>query len=284
MKDSASASRPEPCEEELARRVLGGDRAALEQLVGRLQGDVFGLALRMLGHREDAEDAAQEILIRIMTRLSRFDFRSRLRTWAYRIAVNAILDFRKTPWERRKRSFDELGEAILAGLSAEAPAETERSALIEEVKSACTLGMLQCLDREHRIAYVLGEIMEVPGPEAASILGIAPALFRKRLQKARAGMLAFLRSHCGLVSDAAPCQCNRQIPAAVRAGLVRIGGSQPPAPPASFEEIRARVREVEEARRALALYRAAGPAGVSPDFARRLIATLDLRLHQAGHG
>lgn len=62
-----------------------------------------------------------------------------------------------------------------------APAETERSLLIEEVKVGCTLAMLQCLDRPHRLAYVLGEILETPGPEAAEALGISLELFRKRL-------------------------------------------------------------------------------------------------------
>ena len=67
--------------EDIARQALDGDREALDSLVRALQGDVYGLALRMLWNREDAEDATQEILIRIVTRLSQFDFRSRLKTW-----------------------------------------------------------------------------------------------------------------------------------------------------------------------------------------------------------
>lgn len=268
--------------EELARQALEGDREALERLVEGLQGDVFGLALRMLGNREDAEDAAQEILIRVVTRLSQFDFRSRLKTWAYRIAVNAILDFRKTPWEKEKRSFRQLGEAIVSGISAEAPPETERSLLIEEVKTACTLGMLQCLDRPHRAAYILGEIMETPGPEGAAIFGISAELFRKRLQKAREEMLRFLRGYCGLVSDAAPCRCNRQVPAAVQAGIVPLQASRLAAGETSFEEARSKVHQVEEARRAMAVHRSSQPAGSSVDFARRLMAALEAHFRQAG--
>jgi RNA polymerase sigma factor (sigma-70 family) len=81
--------------EHLARRAVDGDRDALEELVTALQGDVYGLALRMLWNREDAEDATQEILVRAVTRLSQFDFRSRLKTWVYRIAVNYILDVKR---------------------------------------------------------------------------------------------------------------------------------------------------------------------------------------------
>jgi hypothetical protein len=56
--------------EDAARRAIDGDRDALERLVRALQGDIYRLALRMLCNREDAEDATQEILVRIVTRLS----------------------------------------------------------------------------------------------------------------------------------------------------------------------------------------------------------------------
>ena len=82
--------------EEEAHRAIVGDREGLETLVRALQGDIYGLALRMLCNREDAEDATQEILVRIVTRLSQFDFRSRLKTWAFRVAVNYILDAKKS--------------------------------------------------------------------------------------------------------------------------------------------------------------------------------------------
>ena len=86
--------------EELARQALEGDRDALDSLVRALQGDIYGLALQMLWNREDAEDATQEILVRVVTRLSQFGFRSRLKTWVYRLAVNYILDVKKSPIEQ----------------------------------------------------------------------------------------------------------------------------------------------------------------------------------------
>lgn len=71
--------------EDVARIALEGDREALERLVRALEGDVYGLALRMLWNPEDAEDATQEILVRVVTRLSQLDFRSRLlKTWVHR--------------------------------------------------------------------------------------------------------------------------------------------------------------------------------------------------------
>jgi RNA polymerase sigma factor (sigma-70 family) len=261
--------------EDVARQAIDGDRNALDRLVQELQGDIYGLALRMLWNREDAEDATQEILVRVVTRLSQFDFRSRLKTWVYRAAVNYILDVKKSAVERLQLTFDDFAGDLAEGLSADGPMDAERSLLVEEVKIGCTLGMLQCLDRPHRLAYVLGEILDLPGPEAAEALEITPDVFRKRLQHARAAILSFTRSHCGLVSDTAACACNRRVPAALHAGRVRTGSFDFAASGSSFQEARSVVRQVEEARRTLEMYRTNRPRASSVDFAARLARTLD---------
>ena len=262
--------------EAAANAAIAGDKDALNLLVTALQGDLYGLSLRMLCNREDAEDATQEILIRIVTHLSQFDFRSKLKTWAYRIAVNYILDVKKSAVERMRLSFDQFAEDITSGLSADAPPESETSLLIEEVKIGCTFGMLQCLDREHRLAYILGEITELPGPKAADILNISPELFRKRLQLARSAILNFTKNYCGLASDTAPCRCNRQVTSALRVGKISGRECNYAATPSSFEQTRAMVRQVEEARWAIQVHRTNHPRAASTDFARRLLQTLDI--------
>jgi RNA polymerase sigma factor (sigma-70 family) len=261
--------------EDVARRAIDGDRDALDELVRDLQGDVYGLALRMLWNREDAEDATQEILIRAITRLSQFDFRSKLKTWVYRIAVNYVLDVKKSPVERMQVTFERFAEDLADGLSSEGPSDAERSLLTEEVKVGCTLGMLQCLDRPHRVAYVFGEILELSGPEAADVLGITPALFRKRLQHARTAIVSFTRTHCGLASDTAACACHRRVPAALRIGRIREGSADFAREAASYRDTQAYIRRVEEARWALEVHRTSQPRAPSVDFARRLIGALD---------
>jgi RNA polymerase sigma factor (sigma-70 family) len=261
--------------ESAARQAIAGDKNALNHLITGLQDDIYGLALRMLGNREDAEDATQEILIRVVTRLSQFDFRSKLKTWAYRIAVNYVIDVKKSAVERMRLSFEQFAEDITQGISSDAPPESEQSLLIEEVKIGCTFGMLQCLDREHRLAYILGEIMELSGPESAEILEISPELFRKRLQLARTSILNFTKSYCGLASDTAPCRCNRQIPSSLRAGRISGHVCNFAATPSSFEQTRTMVRQVEEARWAIQVHRTNHPRAASVDFARRLMQTLE---------
>jgi RNA polymerase sigma factor (sigma-70 family) len=261
--------------DDAARQAIGGDREALERLMRALQSHIHGLALRMLWNREDAEDATQEILTRIATQLPRFEFRSRVETWAYRVAVNYILDAKKSAIERLHLSFERFAANLADGLEPAAPEDTERSILIEEVKVACTLAMLQCLDRPHRLAYVLGELMEISGPEAADAMDISPALFRKRLQHARRSVLDFTRTYCGLASDSAACRCPRRVS---RAALADRGGGralQFASQPISFEEARALVRRVDQARWAAEVHRSSRPSGSSVDLAQGLMDAFD---------
>jgi RNA polymerase sigma factor (sigma-70 family) len=270
--------------EDLARQAVSGDRDALDRLVRELQGDVCGLALRMLWNREDAEDATQDILVRVVTRLAQFDHRSRLRTWVYRIAVNCLLDIKKSPVEQMRMTFEQFAEDLAEGLSSDGPNEAERSLLVEEVKIGCTLGMLQCLDRPHRLVYLMGEILELSGPEGAEVLRISAVVFRKRLQHARQAIEDFTRSYCGLVSEAAPCACHRRVPAALRLGRINSDALCFAQQPSSYLEIRKRVQEIDDSRRALEVHRSSNPRISTTDFARRLAESLAQDRDDAGGG
>jgi len=261
--------------EELARRAVAGDRDAVAEIVRAIERDVYLLALRFLWHREDAEDATQEILVRVVTRLAQFDFRSQLKTWVFRVATNYLLDVKKSPVERQQLTFARFGDDLAEGLSSDGPADNERSVLTEEVKIGCTLAMLQCLDRPHRLAYLLGEILELPAAEAADALDVEAAAFRKRLQRAREQVEAFTRVHCGLVSDVAACQCNRRVPAAVRAGRANADALVFAEKGSSFLEARTVIRRIEQSRWALELHRAIHPRASTIDFARRVVSALD---------
>src|ERR1700693_4539999 len=81
-------------DQSLAMRACAGDRKALEDLIQRHQGWIYNIALRMLFHPQDAEDATQEILVKVMTGLSSFEGRSSFRTWLYRILVNHVLNMK----------------------------------------------------------------------------------------------------------------------------------------------------------------------------------------------
>lgn len=250
----------EPLESSVSR-AAAGDRAALETVVRSIQADIRRLALRFLWHPADAEDATQEILIRVVTGLGGFRGASRFRTWVYRIACNALVSLRQQRMESRALSLQQFGEDLRHGLSddkVDGEPSQEDARLLEEIKIGCTLAMLLCLDRGHRLAYILGEIMELEHREAAAVLELGTAAYRKRLSRARADIQSLMMSRCGLVAPDKPCRCRRRVRTAVATGrvdptkyLFAVSREQA----ARFPIVLREIRQLDEGRRAAALYR-----------------------------
>ena len=198
---------------------VDGDQRALEQLLRTVADDVLRLARRMLWHPQDAEDATQEILVKVATRLSTFRGDASVSTWVHRIAVNHLLTTRRSRAEDPALTFTTFGDDLSRDLDAAYDAHgVDEDLLAEEVMVGCTQAMLLCLDREQRLAYVLGDVLGLRSEEAAAICEIAPPAFRKRLQRARQRIQEFMEGHCGLLSSANPCRCRRRIGAAVQRG------------------------------------------------------------------
>jgi RNA polymerase sigma factor (sigma-70 family) len=183
----------------------------------------------MLYHPQDAEDATQEILIKVLTRLSSFEGRSSFRTWLYRIVVNHVLNMKRGRVEVQHASIDfasygaaldntpELELADPKGTSA------DTDLLVTEAMIACTSGMLLCLDREQRLTFILGAILEVSDTVAAEVLEITPDNFRQRLARARRDLRNFMNDKCGLVNQANPCRCAKKTRGFIQAGYVDPG-------------------------------------------------------------
>jgi RNA polymerase sigma factor (sigma-70 family) len=262
-------------------RAKSGDRGALESVVRAVQQEVYGLAMRFLWHPQDAEDATQEILIRVITGLGGFRGGSAFRTWVYRIACNALLTLRKKRMEQKTVSLEEFGEDLARGLSDSSFSleyDLDEALLLEEVKIGCTLAMLMCLDRNHRLAYILGEIIELDHHEAAEVLAIAPAAFRKRLSRARSTITSFMKARCGLVNPENACRCRRRVATAIDLSRVDprnllFASSLDHA--RRFPEVLERIRHLEETRRAAALYRSHASPAPSESFVAWLRQVLD---------
>jgi RNA polymerase sigma factor (sigma-70 family) len=209
--------------ETLVARAQEGDRAALETVIASIRDRIYNLALRMLWHPADAEDATQEILVRLVTHLGSFRGESSFSTWAHRVASNYLLTTRKRRAEREELTFERFAEQLDEGLAPEVPGpttEVENRLLVEEVKLGCSQGMLLCLDRDHRLAYILGDVFGVTSQEAAEIVGISPVAYRKRLSRARSRLHGFMERKCGLVNPSNPCRCAHRVNHAVRVGRV----------------------------------------------------------------
>lgn len=262
--------------ESLVQDSLNGDKAALEELVSKIQDKVYGLALRMVWHPADAEDATQEILIRVITNLSSFRGESAFTTWVYRVASNYLLTARKRRAEREQITFEIFGEQLDQGLSDEphqVSEEVEHRLLIDEVRIGCTTGMLLCLDRDHRLAYILREIIELTGEEGGYILDITPVAFRKRLSRARSRIIDFMQKKCGLVNQDNPCRCHQRVDSAIQAGRVTPNSllfAEHPTCSQNAPFVVDRMQELEQIRRASAIYRSHPDYATPNDFAQNL--------------
>jgi RNA polymerase sigma factor (sigma-70 family) len=257
----------------LVQRAQAGDRAALNELVGRLIDDVYRLALRMTGNRADAEDAAQEIMLKAVAHLGAFRHEASVRTWVYRIAVRHLLDRPKSRVEAFGLDFERFAADLLDGLEPGAVAEDPAAA--EEVKLGCTLAMLTCLDREHRVAYLLGEVFDLPADAAAEIAGISAPAHRQRLSRARRQLEAFTESYCGVVRSEAPCRCDRRVKRAAELGRIdreRLALVRHPT-----ATLLPHVREMEALHATAALFRA-HPQYAAPPKVKELLSSGTLRI------
>lgn len=217
----------------LVERARNGDLLALDALLRHIQGPVYNLAVRMLGQREDAQDATQEVLIKVTTHLATWRGDSAFGTWVFGIAGNHLLNVRQRSPARRELSFETLAEGLEAGEAYAQGLDLDARSLLPEDKLAaretalsCTQAMLLCLDGPGRLAYVLDVVFGLESPAAAQVQGITPAAHRQRLARARQALHNFMEGRCGLVNAAAPCRCARQVPAkrALRAGAGKALG------------------------------------------------------------
>jgi RNA polymerase sigma factor (sigma-70 family) len=208
----------------LVMRARGGDREALEELVQRHQQWIYNIAVRMLFHPQDAEDATQEILIKVLTRLSSFEGRSSFRTWLYRIVVNHVLNTKRGREELKITTFSAYGDALDNTPDLELPdpkgTSPDTNLLVTEVMLACTSGMLLCLDREQRLTYILGAIFGVSDAVGADLLEITAENFRQRLTRARRDLRNFMNDKCGLINKSNPCRCAKKTRGFIQEGHV----------------------------------------------------------------
>ena len=210
--------------ERLVGRAVAGDKRAVEKILTEIQDLVFNFSLRMLGTIADAEDATQEILIKVMTHLSSFRAESRFTTWVFRIASNYLKDYKKNMFSKYPLSFEFYGEDIEGGAEKDIPDLTqgvEQAILEEELKMSCTNVMLQCLDKESRCVFILGTMFKVDSRIAGDILGISPEAYRKRLSRVRARMAEFMGTYCGL--EGGMCNCGRRVNYAIASHRLQPG-------------------------------------------------------------
>jgi RNA polymerase sigma-70 factor (ECF subfamily) len=141
--------------------------------------NVYAVCFRLVGNAADAADATQEALIAIVRGLPRFDGRSRLNTWIYRIATNAALD------ELRRRGRRPLLNRYDTDDGAESGATQPSGEGAVDDRLAVDAALLR-LPVEFRVAVVLRDLVDLEYADIAQIVGVPPGTVRSRIARGRA--------------------------------------------------------------------------------------------------
>lgn len=215
------------------RKAVDGDFAAMDTLLRAIEPGVYNIAVRMLGNFDDARDASQEILLKVVTHLAGFRHEAAFSTWVYRITSNHLLTAATRSRESPEVSFEAIADKLQQGLDFgrrripirlddgmpdggmvdDGMMTPEEKAVAVGVAIGCTQGMLLVLDRDQRLAFLLDAVFGLGSDQAGEVVGITAVAFRKRLSRARERLGDFMQGTCGLVDPDRACRCDRQLPA-----------------------------------------------------------------------
>jgi RNA polymerase sigma-70 factor, ECF subfamily len=182
----------------LISRAQAGDVAAFELLSSAYADRVFMLLLRLLGDRDEAEDVAQEVMLRAWRGIGNFRGHSSYFTWLYRIAMNEAN--RALEKRARRPAGVSIGERELQ-LPASAADEPARQAEASELRLALRRAIAD-LPPELRTAIVLRDVEGLSTQDAAEIAGVGQAAFKSRLHQARLRVRAAIGDEALLTAGA----------------------------------------------------------------------------------
>jgi RNA polymerase sigma factor (sigma-70 family) len=197
---------------QLIRKIMCGSRRDVEKLILRHQAWIYNISLKMVMDSKDAEDITQEILIKMLTKLSTYNpLKASFRTWLYRIVANHVINMKKKKYELIFTSFDQnasMQKKIPDQISDSSP---EFKILTEELKIKCWTALLLCLNRRHRLVFILSEIFNVKDAFGSEIVNISKVNYRNMLSRSRKKLSNYINSQCGLINEENPCNCSRKL-------------------------------------------------------------------------
>lgn len=172
------------------RAFLNGEREAFDRLVMRHADRTLNLCIRLLGDREEAEDCAQEVFVKVFQNVKNFRLESRFSTWIYAIAVNTCKNRRKSAefrfWERilrLGRNSEENEEGVI--LDTEDPSPSPLKLLTNGEQERLLQKAMDALSHDHRMVLVLRYVEGLAYEDICHITGYNPGTLKSKLARAR---------------------------------------------------------------------------------------------------
>ena len=193
MKNSDGGKSPLPSDEELMARVVEGDRVAFDRLVRRYYRKVYATCFRLLNSREEAEDAVQDVFLKVYRNAASFKLDLRFSTWVYRVAVNDCLN--RLRWKKKRRwlSLDSLvkksedGEegTRLGDLVEQKSAARPDEDLLRAERAEAVRRAIASLPEQQRVAVILHRYEGLSYKEIAEVMGTSVSSVEARLHRAK---------------------------------------------------------------------------------------------------
>ena len=174
---------------DIIKKALEGEMGAFEEIYKAYSPIVYTLALGITRNSHDAQEAAQDVFVKVFRSLKDFAYRSSFGTWVYRIAVNTSINMYRSGVRKNKvlTSIDyaqDMPDTSGAGPDAEA-GKGEAKKLVDKI--------LENLSQEHRICIILRELEGLDYKEMADVMGVPINTVRSRLKRAREAMIEYCR-------------------------------------------------------------------------------------------
>lgn len=189
----------------------------LQQILN-LQNRIFNISLRYICDFAVAEDAVQDIMLKIMKNFNTLREKEKFIPWALTITANHLKNLKKELNKFHFMNFDIMEKDCSINMPDNTPSEFEefeKEQLLAELKISCSQAMLMCLSDQERLIYILSSMFGFNSKTGGEILEISSDNFRQKLSRIKRKMKSFLEKNCGLVNSSSVCKCNKRISYAV---------------------------------------------------------------------
>lgn len=184
-------------ESSLIERAIQGDNDAFESLMSAYERKIYGLCLRMMGNRQDGEDAAQEAMVRIWQKLPQYRGEAAFSTWVYRVAASACTDAIRKRSLRAQPSLEAMREE---GFEPQDGAPTPQQAVENSERREAMQRAIAGVPEQMRSVFLLRDVHGLSVEETARALNVSNGTVKSRLSRAREKIAAALRG-CGTGFD-----------------------------------------------------------------------------------